>query len=122
MRAYACFQAAAAAAVADTLLTTPAAHTLFRSLLVDRQVFTTYKNVNGDKVMKDNDTIAENLMISNCSSPRPPPKSAPGGTPAHPSPTPTPRAQTRARRRSTTMTAAPITTLTTTSSSTQATG
>ena len=28
-------------------------------------MFTTYKNVNSDQVMKDNDTIASNLMISN---------------------------------------------------------
>ena len=28
-------------------------------------MFTTYKNANTDQVMKDNDTIAENLMISN---------------------------------------------------------
>ena len=31
----------------------------------DRQVFTTYKNVNTDQVIKDNDTITMNLMISN---------------------------------------------------------
>lgn len=55
---------------ADSAATAPSSHpphapSPSRNSSWDRQVFTTYKNVNGDKVIKDNDTITQNFMISN---------------------------------------------------------